>query len=38
MTGDLLAEEPCCSYLPKNYTVADAPPPQWRTPAALHVL
>lgn len=38
LTGDLLAEEPCCSYVPKNYRATDAPPPQWRRPAALHVL
>jgi hypothetical protein len=38
MTGDPLAEEPCCAYLPKNYSVHNAPSPQWRRPAALHVL
>ena len=38
LTGDPLAEEPCCSYIPKNYVAVDAPPPQWRRPATLHVL
>lgn len=38
ITGDPLAEEPCCSYIPKNYVAVDAPPPQWRRPAALQVL
>jgi radical SAM protein with 4Fe4S-binding SPASM domain len=39
LTGDPMAEEPCCVYIPKNYVrPADAPPPQWRRPAALHVL
>jgi AdoMet-dependent heme synthase len=38
MTGDPLAEEPCCAYVPKNYTGQDAPPSQWRRPAGLHVL
>ena len=38
LTGDPLAEEPCCAYVPKNYTVENAPSPQWRRPAGLHVL
>ena len=39
LTGDPLAEEPCCSYVPKNYiALNDAPLPQWRRPAALHVI
>lgn len=39
LSGDPMAEEPCCSYIPKNYVApADVPPPQWRRPAALHVL
>ena len=39
LTGDPLAEEPCCVYTPKNYCASDAPPPsQWRKPTALHVL
>jgi radical SAM protein len=38
MTGDLLAEEPCCAYVPKNYSGHDVPPPQWRRPAALRAL
>jgi radical SAM protein with 4Fe4S-binding SPASM domain len=38
LTGDPLGEEPCCSYVPKNYTVPVAPPPRWRRPAALQVL
>jgi radical SAM protein with 4Fe4S-binding SPASM domain len=32
LTGDPLAEEPCCSYVPKNYERSEAPPPrplQW---------
>ncbi len=38
LTGDPLAEEPCCVYVPKDYVGRDVPPPQWRQPAALHVL
>jgi radical SAM protein len=38
LTGDPLAEEPCCAYVPKNYIEHAVPPPQWRRPAALHVL
>ena len=38
LTGDPLAEEPCCSYVPKNYVATDAPPSQWQIPTALHVL
>ena len=26
LTGDPLAEEPCCSYVPKNYERSEAPP------------
>jgi hypothetical protein len=36
--GVPLTEEPCCSYVPKNYPAADAPPPQWRRLPALHIL
>jgi radical SAM protein len=39
MSGDPMAEEPCCIYVPKNYVQpADTPPAQWRRPAALNVL
>jgi radical SAM protein len=38
LTGDPLAEESCCSYVPKNYVATDAPPSQWQIPAALRVL
>jgi len=38
MTGDPLAEEPCCAYVPNNYAGHDVPPPQWQRPAGLHVL
>lgn len=38
LTGDPLAEEPCCSYMPKNYVGTETPPQQWHSPAALHVL
>jgi radical SAM protein len=38
MTGDPLAEEPCCSYRPKNYLVPEMPVSQWRRPAELTVL
>jgi AdoMet-dependent heme synthase len=38
LTGDPLAEEPCCAHAPKNYTGPNVPPPQWRRPAGLHVL
>lgn len=38
LTGDPLAEEPCCAYVPKDYMGHDVTPPQWRRPAALHVL
>jgi radical SAM protein len=39
LTGDPMAEEPCCSYEPKDYVPpADVSPPQWRRPAALRVL
>jgi len=38
MTGDPLAEEPCCAYVPKNYVAPDDPlPMQWK-PRSLHVL
>ena len=26
LTGDLLAEEPCCSYIPKDYAPTEVPP------------
>jgi len=35
LTGNPCAEEPCCSYIPKNYVV---PPPAVRTATTLHVL
>ena len=38
LTGDPLAEEPCCSYVPKNYVKTEGPPPQWHSPTALCVL
>jgi len=38
MSGDPLAEEPCCSYIPKNYVAAEAPPTHWLRPPELHVL
>lgn len=38
LTGDPLAEESCCSYVPQNYVRAEVLPSQWRRPAALHVL
>ena len=38
MTGDPLAEEPCCSYIPKNYVAPEVPSSLWRTPPELHVL
>ena len=38
LTGDPLAEESCCSYVPKNYVATEAPPSQWQRPTALHVL
>jgi radical SAM protein with 4Fe4S-binding SPASM domain len=38
LTGDPLAEEFCCSYMPRNYIRAEVPPSQWRRPPALHVL
>ena len=39
LTGDPLAEEPCCSYIPRGYVAGtDTLPPQWRRPAALHVI
>ncbi len=38
MTGDPLAEEPCCVYLPKNYVASEVPPSAWRRPPELQVL
>jgi radical SAM protein len=38
LTGDPLAEESRCSYVPKNYVATEAPPSQWQRPTALHVL
>ena len=35
LTGDPLAEEGCCAYIPKGYVV---PPPAVRTATTLHVL
>lgn len=35
LTGDPMAEEPCCSYVPKGYVT---PPPAVRTATTLHVL
>ena len=34
LTGDPMAEEPCCSYIPKGYVM----PPAVRTATTLHVL
>jgi len=39
ISGDPMAEEPCCAYVPKNHVrPLDVPTVQWRRPAALHVL
>ena len=39
MSGDPMAEEPCCAYVPKNYVrPLDVPPMQWRRAQALRVL
>ena len=35
LTGDPMAEEPCCSYIPRGYLM---PPPTVRTATTLHVL
>jgi AdoMet-dependent heme synthase len=35
LTGNQHSEEPCCSYLPRGYTM---PPPAVKTAASLHVL
>lgn len=35
LTGDPMAEEPCCAYIPKGYVV---PPPAVRKATTLHVL
>ncbi len=35
LTGDPMAEEPCCSYIPKGYVM---PPPAVRTATTLHIL
>lgn len=38
MTGDPLAEEPCCSYVPKGYVAPEVPLSHWRRPVELRVL
>ena len=39
LTGDPLAEEPCCAYVPKGYVrPLTTPRPQWPRPAALNLL
>jgi radical SAM protein len=38
MTGDPLAEEPCCSYVPKNYVAPETPAVSWKKPVELPVL
>jgi radical SAM protein len=38
MTGDPLAEEPCCAYTPKNYVAPAHTLPTGLRPEALHVL
>jgi AdoMet-dependent heme synthase len=38
LTGDPLAEEPCCAYVPKNYVVSEAVPAVRRRPVELPVL
>jgi radical SAM protein with 4Fe4S-binding SPASM domain len=38
MTGDPLAEEPCCAYVPKNYYAPAAPPRKSQSTPALRVL
>lgn len=38
MTGDPLAEEPCCSYVPKGYVAPEVSPTLWRRPPQLRVL
>ena len=35
LTGNPHGEEPCCSYIPRGYTV---PPPAFKTTTSLHVL
>ncbi len=37
-TGDPLAEEPCCSYVPKGYVTSEVSPTLWRRPPELRVL
>lgn len=38
LTGDPLAEEPCCAYVPKNYGAEDVAPVGQRRPVELRVL
>lgn len=38
LTGDPLAEEPCCAYIPKNYHAPEVPSSQWAEPRVLNVL
>jgi radical SAM protein len=38
MTGDPLAEEPCCSYVPKSYVAPEVSPTLWSRPPELVVL
>jgi AdoMet-dependent heme synthase len=38
LTGDPLAEEPCCSYVPKNYTAAEIVPARASTTMQLPIL
>jgi len=37
-TGDPLAEEPCCSYVPKGYVAPEVSPTLWKRPPELRVL
>lgn len=37
-TGDPLAEEPCCSYVPKGYVTPEVSAALWRRPPELRVL
>jgi radical SAM protein with 4Fe4S-binding SPASM domain len=38
MTGDPMAEEPCCSYIPKGYVVSELPATQINTATDLRLL
>jgi radical SAM protein len=38
VAGDPLAEEPCCSYVPRNYQGPVAMPLQWKRPPALAIV